>query len=596
MAKNILLMFLSDAKTDKLGDKVTIIDTHYENVDGEDTKTTNESAVRYILQKNSLDKIFIFASEKVRQEIVHRDGSKYLGEDGKPQTHLEFFLERVKKFIPNVEAEVFPYDEKISGDENLKSVAKTAGLIQKFVSDCNGEEVVLHVDLTGGMRHINIMMLDLTRLLEYSGLKIGHLLYSNYNKKIVEELKNIYDLFQLIAGVEEFVNFGSVKALKNYYADKKISVPLKKLLDAMEDFAEAIKLCHYGQFSSAIIKLHNSVRDFSPAENDTQDILMARLIDRIREDYHNLIVGRELDDLRVIRWCLNKGYLQQALTLCTERIPEYLAEKKLVTQRKDEFRKMREARGDDVRPPAFYLLNVYKSDDKKFNSLGVTVSKELAKVFNDYYKLIKTIPDALKKNLTYDEWHAQLDKLIEKTCTKIKSVCNAPLEKEHIVCEDEKKLRAQFELLASVKANPQMTEDLSNAELEPLKEFFLKLKPQLDGQPDSKRRKIIFNSFAQIPNDELKKIVPKLVCRRNTQIFRLKMMLDEPAQIFSVAFDEKIFFDVMEKYFRIKIERNRSAHANESNDTGEFPTAESLRDFMRETINELEGVTKNSAQ
>ena len=188
----------------------------------------------------------------------------------------------------------------------------------------------------------------------------------------------------------------------------------------------------------------------------------------------------------------------------------------------------------------------------------------------------------------------QLDKLIEKTCTKIRLVCNAPLEKEHIVCEDEEKLRAQFELLASVKANPQMTEDLSNAELEPLKEFFLKLKPQLDVQPESKKRKTILNSFAQIPNDELKKIVPKLVCRRNTQIFRLKMMLD--AQIFSVAFDEDIFFDVMEKYFRIKIERNRSAHANESNDTGEFPTAESLRDFMRETINELEGVTKNFAQ
>ena len=211
MNKNILLLFLSDVKTKKIGDKVVISEADYENIAGEKTQITNESAVRYLLQDFPIDKVFVFASKKVRNNL--------LSIGGEPQTHLQYSLERLKKFLPDEECcFVFDYDEDGSGEENLKSVAKMAGVIQEFVGD---EKVTLHVDLTGGMRHVNMMMLELTRLLEYSGLHIGKVLYSNYEPKSqsgrVEEVQNIYDLFQLMAGVEEFVNFGSVNALEIYY-------------------------------------------------------------------------------------------------------------------------------------------------------------------------------------------------------------------------------------------------------------------------------------------------------------------------------------------------------------------------------------------
>ena len=57
MAKNILLLFLSDVKTAKRGDKVIVSVTTYDNIDGKPALTTNESAVRYLLHKSSLDKI-----------------------------------------------------------------------------------------------------------------------------------------------------------------------------------------------------------------------------------------------------------------------------------------------------------------------------------------------------------------------------------------------------------------------------------------------------------------------------------------------------------------------------------------------------------
>lgn len=587
MEKNILLLFLSDVKTKDVDGKIVISDVRYENVAGENTQTTNESAVRYLLERFPLDKIFIFASKKVRSEI-----KGYVGEDGAVKTHLNFFLERVKKFLTEGEPFVYDYDEDADDDKNLKTIAEMAKNIQQFA---DGEKVTLHVDLTGGMRHVNMMMLELTRLLEYSGLTVGKVLYSNFHARKVEEIQNVYDLFQLIAGVEEFINFGSVHALEKYYRGKELSHPLQKLLDAMHDFAEAIKLCHYGQFGDTIVKLHDSISDFKrQASDDTEDILMARLIGRIHDNYHDLVAIREKDDIRVIRWCVENDYLQQALTLYTERIPEHLGLKGLITQRRDEYRKLVDACGKDVRSPNFYLLNVYKTetkDDKSkaetahFQSLGNTVGNAISKMQDKYIALIKGIPAALKENLSFGEWYAQVERLIEKICANIKLLASsAPIDKTNIVCADVEKLRAQYELLARVAQN--QFDDLSPEELKPLKIFFDKLKPQLETQPPAKKRKTILNALMQMKIDDAKKYFPPLVCRRNVQIFRLKMMID--AQIFDLHFDEEIFFSIMEKYFRLKVERNHSNHAHEG--SGEFKTADELRQFMRDALAEIERI------
>lgn len=189
MDKNILLLFLSDVKTKKIDDKVVISEADYENIAGEKTQITNESAVRYILKDFPIDKLFVFASKKVRNNLLNIGSA--------PQTHLQYSLERLKKFLSDEDCFfVFDYDEDGSDNDNLKSIAMMARQIQKFAA---GEKVTLHVDLTGGMRHVNMMMLELTRLLEYSGLTVGKVLYSNYEPKSqsgrVEEVQSIYDLF-----------------------------------------------------------------------------------------------------------------------------------------------------------------------------------------------------------------------------------------------------------------------------------------------------------------------------------------------------------------------------------------------------------------
>lgn len=552
MAKNILLLFLSPVKPND--------DIKFVNIDGKGIKNSNEPAILYLAQKNiALDKIFIFASEMIRQPVANYT------EGGEPINHLNFFLKRLETFLPGVDSFIFNYDEKISDDAKLANVAEMANKIQEYAG---GEETFLHVDLTGGMRDVNMMMLDLTRLLEYSGLKIGTLLYSDLGKKKVEELRNIYDLFQLIAGVEEFVNFGSVKALKDYYADKQLSEPLTKLLAAMENLAAAIKLCHYGQFRDAIINLHDAVRDFAPAQDDTQDILMARLIGRIREDYHRLIVNRDLDDLEVIRWCLNHDYLQQALTLYTERIPEYLGEKKIITQSAAEEKTLVELVGKDdmKRNRWFYLFSDFEPRDDILN--------KAKKIYNTNIRnAIKKI--AKDKTLDFDAWQREL---------------NQNLQPLNLQCEDMTAFRLKVEILVGIFNDPSLLRELNSAVLDPIREIVIALSAKFNEvEKGFERRKILIHFLNNEISDDN---IPKYFfsnrfaeqMKKYPKAVKIYELLVE--KIFSAQIPEDNFLSIVDKYYRVKNERNHSNHARA--DKGEFNSAKELRDFMSKALDELE--------
>lgn len=560
MDKNILLLFLSDVKTKKIDDKVVISEADYENITGEKTQITNESAVRYILKDFPIDKLFVFASKKVRNNLLNIGSA--------PQTHLQYSLERLKKFLSDEDCFfVFDYDEDGSDNDNLKSIAMMARQIQKFAA---GEKVTLHVDLTGGMRHVNMMMLELTRLLEYSGLTVGKVLYSNYEPKSqsgrVEEVQSIYDLFQLMAGVEEFANFGSVNALERYYRDKRVNLsePLKRLLAAMKDFADAIKLCHYGQFRTAIINLHDAVKDFAPTD-DIEDVLMATFIARIRKNYADLIFPREKDDLRVIRWCLDNDYLQQALTLYTERIPEYLGEKGIITQTEAEAKNLAELvdKNEIKLNPWFYLFsNVKPKNLRKFD--------DGKKIFCKAVKsAAKCIPDK-KQVFDFDKWLAALNNEL------------APLE---LHCTAEKNFRAQFETLVDIFNAPQLLSDLSSPELDPIRKILDALSRELESVKWGRARlKIIAKFFNEtITNDDVPDYFHGSGFMKYPKAIKMRALLDE--KLFSVAIAQEDFLSIADKYFRIKDERNHSAHARE--DYGEFRTADKLREVMTNGLAEI---------
>ena len=197
-----MLLFLSDVKV--FDGKISVAD--YKDI-GE-TKTTNESAVRYLaeIKKQKLNKIFAFVSKKVSGKItckkINENDNKneivdYIDENGKTCTHLEYFKKRITNaVVDDIDDAIEPcdFDENTDIQGPMETVTKMAQMIQDYVKNLSKEdEVRLHVDMTGGMRHASMMMLVLTRLIQYTGVKIGHILYSNFATDRKSRNEKIYN-------------------------------------------------------------------------------------------------------------------------------------------------------------------------------------------------------------------------------------------------------------------------------------------------------------------------------------------------------------------------------------------------------------------
>ena len=74
-------------------------------------------------------------------------------------------------------------------------------------------------------------------------------------------------------------------------------------------------------------KLHDFEKDRG-AERPAKAELFARMTDELKYVYGKLFskTSGEPDDIEIIQWCTDNSLIQQALTLCTEWLPEYLTD------------------------------------------------------------------------------------------------------------------------------------------------------------------------------------------------------------------------------------------------------------------------------
>ena len=370
-----MLCFLSDVKTKD--EKISVAE--YQNIgDQKECHTTNESAVRYLLSGthesvDKLSRLFLVRTNKVAGAI-----EGYQPKNAWEESHYSYFLHCISDIVPNakdiIEAIAFNEDRPI--EENMNALIRVASRVRAYAKsvreDDPAAEIVLHVDCTGGMRNASMILVALMRLLQYERIEIGKVLYSNFNrndpqKNRVEEVNPLYSFFDLVAGAEEFVRHGEVTVLNKFFEKRERSTHLDTLLNAMQKFAEELKLCHYGDLSEAITVLRDAIHDFpeiSPSDVSSaakqNDDLMRQMLGRIQEDYAP-ILKEKLDDIALIRWCISHNLLQQAMTLFTERVPESLVKSEFLwIQPAYQTDFSNEQKKDSMkRTEAFYLINVY---------------------------------------------------------------------------------------------------------------------------------------------------------------------------------------------------------------------------------------------
>lgn len=622
---HVMLLFLSDTKYNAAKNMVQSFD--YDEIDGK-VQLTNEAAVRYLMQNGyqgktvTLSKIYLFASKKVQNAITGpitrmdeatgktiREEKTFYRDDGTPWTHLAYFGHRISDLFPQLQDEnstfitKINYDEDLPAKKSMQSVVDMAGQIQQDMKSLwKGKKIVLHADCTGGLRHANMMMLSVLRLMQYSGIEIGKILYANFNSKPkrVEEANLIYDTFGLVAGAEEFSNYGSVQAIKKFYNNEALESPeLKTLIQAMEQFDDAIKLCHYGYFKKAIQQLQIAIRNY-PAlqvmekempDETTQSIyyntsLAATLLPRIKKDYSELLNSEELDDLTLIDWCLNHGYLQQALTLYTERIPEVLLDSERHLLRfnpvfREDLNVLIE-KDSMGRSENFLIISEFKPKYEKelFSNINTTTEKFRKLLRND---IIKFINNQIDLQQVFSDIHDFVDEYPKFKIT------------------DEAFLRKLLLRLKTWKKNPELLlgtvqdevwQDLMQRILESLKDT---AKPSPNWKSKAEKLYDTLQTY-QYGKNKIKKLLNfftsqidiehlgKLVCDLDTVYAKEALDLVQSRCIES-DFDDDVVLEILTDYYEVKDERNHTNHARLETDN--IKSSEELKQFMKTRLNKI---------
>lgn len=325
-----MVLFLSPIwmEEKKPGNQDNFVHKQYTNIiEGQevDCIQTNESAVRFIQarleeEEESISKIYILASKKVKE-------AKSFFYQGKEcnWSHIDMFKRRLidEMGMSEDQFEEIDYDEKQTVDMNTL-LELSIKLRKEHIDD---KEAMIHFDMTGGLCTVTQLLSSLLYLLKHSDIEVGYILYSDMDKQIVENASELFDINTLISGMEEFSNYGSTRSLQSYFRpennrDASMSEPCMDLLEAMKAFSIAVSLCIPYEMVKAIRVLKEAIEKFKkyPA-NSVKEEAFKYTINTVERDYDSLLSNVN-DDLKlklsIIRWCIDKGLLQQALTLSTE--------------------------------------------------------------------------------------------------------------------------------------------------------------------------------------------------------------------------------------------------------------------------------------
>ena len=187
----------------------------------------------------------------------------------------------------------------------------------------------IYLDTTGGARNTSYILLLLTRFLAYSGIKLRQAVYGNNHEHCIEDITALYNMFSLINAANTFTAFGNAHELKAFFQNAE-SLEITRLLNAMAEFSDAVMLCdtHLDLKIKELKDCFLRMNEYK-AKNEAES-LFCLLMDTIRQ---KLYLSDERSDLpypKLIRWCIENSLIQQAVTIYTEKIPEYLFKERII--------------------------------------------------------------------------------------------------------------------------------------------------------------------------------------------------------------------------------------------------------------------------
>ncbi len=451
---------------------------------------TNEAPVKYLMQKlnatdEKLDKLILIASDDVNQKVEIKlqkdEGNKKEVEqfeadygNGK-MTSVEILEDKITKFsieknIPCPEFEVVELSDGVNGD-GFSEISDTAVVNAVDKVNCKlidesrkCRNLNVYIESNGGVRYVIVMLLSVMNILEkvYANIKLQGVYSMIYNKKTEDKKIPILDTSMTYASIElfsamnEFIYYGRAKALEDYFekrftkrkeSDEKydpvIFQDIKKCINKLQKIADDMQLCRTEQIidnfyeSESIRDVLNKFKDTYANEKDPDSKIFLSVIENIRSEYNDIYdnpnPNKFLNLPKIIKWCIDKDYIQQALTLCSERLPQYFIESGILCI-SDKLRDcIQENISDNTNAEkyelSYYMISTFFNSiyrewilyikveeilsmyDKEWvgeKTVTKAMMQEFRNKFKEYTTNEKKIPSLLKRHQSY--WAEQLRK------------------------------------------------------------------------------------------------------------------------------------------------------------------------------------------
>lgn len=226
----------------------------------------------------------------------------------------------------------------ITYDKNFGTVI--AGIVDRVK-----KEDRVYIDTTGGFRDSVYILMASVRILEYSGIRLEKAVYSVLNnpkppkkshgglpeppkrKQIkpnrIDDITDTYKMFDLINAANSFTSFGNSGELALFFSDSCNS-DIKKTIDVMSRFSEEVTLCRTSNLKSLISELNEMLTNVQNMQTSVETEILFKSISGVIREKFGAQSGEDIDYLDIITWCLDNRMIQQAVTIYTEKMPEFL--------------------------------------------------------------------------------------------------------------------------------------------------------------------------------------------------------------------------------------------------------------------------------
>lgn len=320
-----------------------------------------EAHTKYVICKlaasnNVLDRIVILESEKARtQKPANWEG----------ETATSFFKKRIKGFFDDSEFNPFHIEDTLDSlvetkPENIgtdkknhpvskpeiitvdledpvyfwKAVNVILGRSEIPTEDSSSgksmnhkvlnDNIDLYMDMQGGDRNTISQMNAIVELLSRQGVTVKGRYANDFipNRTpplhTIREASEEYRTYDLISAMDAFTRYGWGDSLDEFFRGRvRGSSKESKLIKAIKQASSAISKCNADGFDSAVQKIEKLKSEFKESEQVTQ---MDVVFQDIQDDYAPLF-GAKYRYVAQIRWCLDKKFLQQALTIFEAKMP-----------------------------------------------------------------------------------------------------------------------------------------------------------------------------------------------------------------------------------------------------------------------------------